>query len=277
MKLAYSSNAYRRFDLDVAIDRVAAAKYGAIEIMADRPHAWPPDTSPARAREIRERVASRGLVISNVNAFMMGAVRDFWHPSWIEPDESFRRLRVEHTIASLRLARQLGAATITTEPGGPIPDGVPREQALDWFIDGLGEALSVAEGEGVLLLVEPEPELLVENADQFLELAARMDSPAFGLNFDIGHFYCVRDDLPATIARLAKYTAHYHIEDIAATRVHEHLIPGHGAIDFHAALSAIRETGYGGWLTVELYPYLENPDGAAAEARRFLLPFLGAP
>lgn len=274
MKLAYSSNAYRRFDLDTAIDRVAAAGYGAIEIMADRPHAWPPDIHPKRAGEIRDRVASRGLAISNINAFMMCAVRDFWRPSWIEPDESYRRLRVDHTIASLRLARQLGAARITTEPGGPIPEGVPREQALDWFIEGLNEALSVAEGEGVSLLVEPEPELLVECADQFLELAARIDSPAFGLNFDIGHFYCVRDDLPATIARLAKYTAHYHIEDIAATRVHEHIIPGRGAIDFRAALTSIRATGYGGWLTVELYPYLDDPDGAANEARRFLLPLL---
>lgn len=274
MKLAYSSNAYRRFDLDAAIDRVAAAGYGAIEIMADRPHAWPPDINPKRAREIRDRVASRGLAISNVNAFMMGAVRDFWHPSWIEPDESFRRLRVEHTLASLRLARQLGALTITTEPGGPIPVGVRREQALNWFVEGLNEALSVAEGEGVLLLVEPEPELLIENADQFVELAARINSPAFGLNFDMGHFFCVRDDLPATIARLAKYTGHFHVEDIAATRVHEHLIPGRGAIDFRAALTSIRATGYDGWLTVELYPYLDDPDGAANEARRFLLPLL---
>ena len=60
-------------------------------------------------------------------------------------------------------------------------------------------------------------------------------------------------------------------EDIAATRVHEHLIPGHGAIDFPEVLEAISATEYDGWLTVELYPYLDDPDAAGREAREHLL------
>ncbi len=63
---------------------------------------------------------------------------------------------------------------------------------------------------------------------------------------------------------------HYHFEDIAATRVHKHLIPGHGAIDFAATLLEIKKTGYRGWITVELYPYIDNPDNAAREAKQYL-------
>jgi sugar phosphate isomerase/epimerase len=48
------------------------------------------------------------------------------------------------------------------------------------------------------------------------------------------------------------------------------LIPGHGAIDFLSTLSEIAKTGYDGWVTVELYPYIDNPDGAAREAREHL-------
>ena len=91
-----------------------------------------------------------------------------------------------------------------------------------------------AEKEGVLLLVEPEPGLLIETADQFEEFMKHMDSPAIGLNFDIGHHYCVKDDPGPTIERLAKHIRHIHLEDIAATRVHHHLVPGEGAIDFGA-------------------------------------------
>ena len=101
-----------------------------------------------------------------------------------------------------------------------------------------------AEKEGVLLLVEPEPGLLVETADQFLELMQHIDSPAVGMNFDIGHSYCVGDDPAPTIKRVAKYIRHFHLEDIAATRVHHHLVPGEGAIDFAGTLQAIRATGY---------------------------------
>jgi sugar phosphate isomerase/epimerase len=69
---------------------------------------------------------------------------------------------------------------------------------------------------------------------------------------------------------MASHTRHYHIEDIAATRVHQHLVPGRGAIDFSATLTAIKKSGYSGWLTIELYPYIADPDAAAREAKDFL-------
>ena len=274
MKLAYSSNAYMKYPVAEAIERIAALGYTGIEIMADAPHAWPESTTDSEIRAIRETLQGHSLAISNVNAFMMNAVGDFWHPSWIEPDLSDRRRRVEHTKRAITLARKLGAPSITTEPGGPLPEGMSRERALQAFVEGLSEVLEHAENENVLLLVEPEPDLLIENRRQFLELAERIHSPAFGLNFDIGHMYCVGEPLAETVECLKGYTKHYHVEDIAASRVHEHLVPGEGAIDFAAVLSAIRDGGYDGWLTVELYPYLQNPDGAGRAAIKHLEPLL---
>jgi sugar phosphate isomerase/epimerase len=270
LKLAYSANAYMRYSVGEAIERIAALGYEGIELMADVPHLWPQIVTEKQIDEVRSRLAANKLAIVNINAFMMNAVRDFWHPSWIEPDESFRRLRIEHTKSALILAKKLGAPNITTEPGGPMPDQMHRSVAVEIFIEGLREALSVAELCNVRLLVEPEPGLLIESAEQFEALAARIDSPMFGLNFDIGHFFCVAEPLPETVARLRQYTAHYHVEDIAATRVHEHLIPGRGAIDFREVFAAIKRTGYDGWITVELYPYLDDPDAAGREAREFL-------
>jgi len=128
-----------------------------------------------------------------------------------------------------------------------------------------------AEKEQVLLLVEPEPDLLIETADQYLEFASKISSPYLGLNFDIGHSYCVKDEPPETIRRLAKLIRHVHLEDIAATRVHHHMIPGEGAIDFGATLAALKEVGYDGWVTIELYTCHENPDSAASIARERIL------
>ena len=50
---------------------------------------------------------------------------------------------------------------------------------------------------------------------------------------------------------------------LATSGVHHHLVPGEGAIDFKATLEAIRAIGYDGWITIELYPYVEDPDAAA--------------
>ncbi len=131
-----------------------------------------------------------------------------------------------------------------------------------------------AEKEGVLLLVEPEPGLLIETADQFLEFIGHIDSPADVLNYDIGHSYCVGDEPETTIPRVARYIRHFHLEDIAPTRVHHHLVPGTGAIDFAEVVAAIRGIGYDGWLTVELYPFVDDPDAAARAARDVLRPLL---
>ncbi len=266
MRFAYSTNAYRCHSIVEAVERIAGLGFSGIELMADEPHAWPATVSSAEVRNIRNAVEAHGLQISNVNAFTMSAIRDFLHPSWIEPDADARRLRLQHTLDALRLARDLGAPSITTEPGGPLPEGMPRREATEIFLEGLTAALPVAERTGVMLLVEPEPGLLIENADQFRELASLVTSPMFGLNFDVGHFYCVGDPLADTVERMKGFTRHYHLEDIAATRVHEHLIPGRGAIDFSGVMTAIRATGYRGWLTVELYPYLDDPDSAGREA-----------
>jgi sugar phosphate isomerase/epimerase len=270
MQLAFSTNAYLNYPFSEAVGRLARIGYGGVEIMADVPHAWPAYLLPQQKQAIREALALNRLQISNINAFMMNAINDrrqkYWHPSWIEPDVNYRHVRIDHTQRALSLARELGAKCITTEPGGPVEPGASWSAALKLFVEMLKPVIEHAEKVGVLLLIEPEPGLLLETADQFLEFMQYVDSPAVGLNFDIGHFYCVNDDPAATVPRLAKYARHYHLEDIAATRVHHHLVPGEGAIDFDATLRAIAATGYAGWITVELYPYVDDPDPAARSA-----------
>jgi sugar phosphate isomerase/epimerase len=284
MQLAFSSNAYLRFSIEETIRRVAAMGYRGIELLADVPHAWPAGLLPERVEAIRRSLDDAGLTISNVNAFMMNAIADprqpYWHPSWIDPDPHYRAIRREHTKRALGLAHELGAPHITTEPGGPLAEGQSRGVAAEIFYDELMPCVEKAEQLGIGLLIEPEPELFIERFDQYLEFMERFDSPRVGLNFDIGHAYCVGEDPQDWIAAMAGHTVHYHFEDIAATRIHRHLVPGHGAINFAATLRAIHATRYDGWLTVELYPYIDSPDDAAREARDYLLRTLaevGAP
>lgn len=270
MRVAFSANAYLKFSFAEACRRVAALGYAGVEVMADVPHAWPAWMLDEQKQALRDALAANRLAVSNVNGFMMHAVNDprqrYWHPSWIEPDRHYRQIRIDHTRRCLTLARELGAPSVTTEPGGPVEPGTSWEAALRLFVEHLKPVAEHAEKEGVLLLVEPEPGLLVETADQFEELMRHLDSPAVGLNFDVGHFYCVGDEPAPTVRRLAKYVRHFHLEDIAATRVHHHLVPGEGAIDFAATFRAIRDIGYDGWITVELYPYVDDPDAAARTA-----------
>src|SRR5262245_20786846 len=236
LRLAFSTNAYLKYSFPEAVRRLAGIGYAGVEVMADVPHAWPAFLLDEQKQAIRDALRAHRLAISNVNAFMMNAINDprqrYWHPSWIEPDRHYRQIRVDHTKRALSLARELGAPCITTEPGGPVASGESWSTALKLFVEMIKPVAEHAEKQGVLLLVEPEPGLLIETAEQFLEFISHIDSPAVGLNFDIGHAYCVADDPASTIPRMARYIRHFHLEDIAATRVHHHLVPGEGAIDF---------------------------------------------
>jgi sugar phosphate isomerase/epimerase len=274
MKLAYSSNAYLNFPVEAAIARIAGLGYAALELLADVPHAWPAGLLEQQKQAIRDGLRQHGLSISNLNGFMMNAVADprqpYWHPSWIEPDPHYRAIRREHTQRALALAKELGAPSIQTEPGGPLEAGQSWQAAAGLFYDEIMPCVETAERLEVLLLIEPEPGLLIETFEQYLEFVDRIGSPWVGLNFDVGHAFCVGQDPQDWIARMAPHTKHYHVEDIAPTRRHAHLIPGRGAIDFRATLREIARTGYHGWITVELYPYIDDPDQAGREARAFL-------
>ena len=210
---------------------------------------------------------------------MMNAVADprqpYWYPSFIDPDVHYRQIRIDHTRRALSLCAELGAPHITTEPGGPI-EGLTRQEAIGLFVEVLKPLAEHAANVGVLLLIEPEPGLLLETTDEYLEVAEKVGSPSIGLNFDIGHAYCMSEDLPKQIAKMAAHTRHYHVEDISAQRVHHHLVPGKGAIDFNEVFQAIHATNYQGWVTVELYPNVDDPDNAAREAYRVIKPLIAS-
>ena len=262
------------FSIESTIEKIAGLGYSGIEVLADVPHAWPAGLLDERKQSIRDSLSSHNLQISNVNAFMMNAVADprqpYWHPGWTDPDPHYRAIRREHTKRALGLAKDIGAPNVTTEPGGLLTKDQTRKQASDIFYEELMPCIEVAEKLDVPLLIEPEPELFIETFEQYLEFMDRIDSRMTGLNFDIGHAFCVNQDPQDWVAKMAPHTRHYHFEDIAPTRVHKHLIPGRGAIDFGATLQAIEATGYDGWVTVELYPYIDEPDDAAREAREYL-------
>ncbi|MCX7405625.1 MAG: sugar phosphate isomerase/epimerase [Planctomycetia bacterium] len=275
LQLAFSSNAYLDVPIEQAIERIAGIGYKGIELLADVPHAWPAGLLEVQKEAIRQAIARSGLAISNINAFMMNAIADprqpYWHPGWTDPDPHYRAIRREHTKRALKLAAEIGAAQISTEPGGELAVGQSRKNATDIFYDEILPCLDVAAKCGVTLMIEPEPGLLIEKFAQYLEFAERVNHPALGLNFDIGHAFCVGEDPAEWVPRMQPHTRHYHFEDIASSRVHHHLVPGEGAIDFAGVFQAIAQHTPDTWITVELYPYREKPDEAAQAARAYLL------
>jgi sugar phosphate isomerase/epimerase len=271
--LAFSTNAYKKTTLESAIDSIASLGYAGVEIMADIPHAYPPEMPPARIGSVREQIKQLGLQVSNVNAFTLFALGDTYHPTWVEDDPVKRRQRIEHTINAIKMTAALGGRTISLQPGGP-QDFLTRKEALSRYELGLLEVLPTAAAYGVVLLIEPEPGLVIQHSHECVEFLERINHPNLKMNCDLGHFYCVEEDPAAVVRKCAKWISHIHLEDIKENRVHQHRIPGEGAMDWPGIFEAIGSIGYGGWVTVELYPYELTAEDSARAAMTYLRSFI---
>ena len=278
MKLAFSTNAYKQTNLETAIESIASiriddARYTGVEIMADVPHAYPRDMFPRRIDMIREKLDRLKLSISNVNAFTLFAIGDTYHPTWIDDNPLAVEQRVDHTHSVIGMSAALGAKTISLQPGGPL-GRIDRQVALGRYREGLETLLPYAQQHGVMLMIEPEPGLLIQHSWECIEFLEQINHPNLKMNCDLGHFYCVNEDPAEVVRACAKWIAHVHLEDIKENRVHQHHIPGTGAMDFAGIFGALREVGYGGWVTVELYPFEMTPEMAARRALEYLRGFV---
>jgi sugar phosphate isomerase/epimerase len=233
------------------------------------PHAYPPQEQDVV--RIRTLLSENNLEISNLNAFTLYAIGDTYHPSWIEEASELRQIRFDHTINCIELASKLRCKNISTEAGGPFSKETNNQAVLMRRFAKEVNALSrFAERHGVKVLIEPEPGLLLETSRDFLSFIKNIKSDYIRLNFDIAHFYCTREDPTEVVYRLSDFIEHFHLSDIASNRIHNHLILGQGSINIKPVFKAISELGYKGFVTVELYPYQNNPEHAATVSYDFL-------
>ena len=97
MIFGYSTNAFIKFSLAEAVDRIAALGFQGVEIMCDRPHLYPPDFDDEERLSLKNLLNTRKLKVTNLNSFTLFAVGNTYLPSWIEPGKERRRQRIEHT------------------------------------------------------------------------------------------------------------------------------------------------------------------------------------
>ncbi|MDF1590168.1 MAG: sugar phosphate isomerase/epimerase [Desulfobacterales bacterium] len=273
MRFGYSTNAFVKFSLPEAIQKIAGLDFRAVEIMADRPHLYPPDFNEADLARLKGVLDDNSLTVTNLNSFTLFAVGDTYLPSWIEPEKERRKTRIRHTRACLKIADYLNCKNISVPPGGPL-DGISRKIAMARFYRGLEKVVPLAESLDVKILVEPEPRLLLENTREFLDFIKDVQSAAVGINFDIGHFFCAGEDPGRAFETLFQWVGHVHVEDIAPDRSHNHLIAGQGAIAFPDVFKTMARLGYQGDISLELYPYVDIPEEAGRKSLSYLRPIL---
>lgn len=271
-RFAYSTNAYTKWPLERAIADVRDRGFDGVEILADVPHAWP---KTADVEAIKRALA--GFPISNLNAnTAIGLESEVIdpssaHPSIIDPDLGRRKKKIEYVKSAIDLARAIGAPSVCTATGPQAP-GQPSSKASALCFDAFEQILAYAERKPeVRIGVEYEPGFFVGGMRDALRLINELDHPLLGVNLDLGHAQCEGENLVETIEAFRARIWNVHLEDIKK-RVHQHLVPGEGDIDFARVRKALDRIGYDRFVTLELYPYKDDPGGAGARGLAHLRP-----
>lgn len=288
-RLSFGSNAFTNgdFTLEEAIRAIAREGYRAVNILADTPLLWPPYPGESRIKSIKDVLKETGLVVSGINGFTAAGhygersapPGQNFGPSFSDETLKLRALKVKYTKQVIDLAVELDTRDISIS-SGYSPKGVDPEEAWCWTMEAIEEALEYAEEKGVNLNIESEPQLLIADAKDTLRILKDISSPNFGVNFDIGHFFVVGEDIPSLIRdpRLKNRINGADIEDIGLRNgkpYHHHLIFGDGVMPFEDIFCAFREIGFekDHYYTVELYSQSHRPVEAARKSMMYFREF----
>lgn len=278
MKLSFSTNAFVRHSVYDAVEKIAAAGYRGVELLADIPHLYADAISAGDLRRLKALLQGKGLQVANVNANTAAGYygREFWEPlfepSLAHPDPDRRRWRIDYTRKCIQMARVLDSPCVSITSGRMVP-GILPEQSLGLLRQSLREIVLYARECGVRLGMEYEPGLLVECYEDLISLLHDLQLPELGANLDLGHSHVLGEDPETVIGGLASRIFHIHMEDIRV-RKHYHLIPGTGDMDFRSLFQILKNNGYSGFITVELYTYPQMPEEAAIQALAYLQGFV---
>jgi len=276
MTLAFSTNAFTKFTLTEAITGIADAGFGAVEILADAPHADVRTLSDSDVRGIRQLLESRKLRVSNVNANCTFAYwkdappEPYFEPSLISPSDTMRNDRIDLIRKTLRFAREVGAQNISITSGRCLAHVTPAD-AVARLTEALRVVLDEADKQEVDIGIELEPGIYLEFVHELRDWIGRLDHPRFGANLDIGHAVVNGERIDESVFTLAGHIWNLHVEDLPG-RKHYHTIPGDGTFDWRQLRRSLEVVKYQRGVTVELYTQTADPHLAARRSYEYLAP-----
>jgi len=271
MKFAYSTRIFRLRPLSEAIEAISEAGFCAAELLADRPHAFPEDLKGAEITALNECLQRRKLKITNLNSCVSSVLGDSYHPSWIEEDWREREKRIRYTLDCLRLAAAMGIPSVSTGAGGRIPDSMDYREAWRLFLANMHRVTPLAKRLGVKLLIQTDPELLLKSSGELISFLEELEFvESLRVDFNVAHVVCAGEDPCAAWERLHPFVSHVHLCDVPENRSHRHIQLGEGVVDIPGFLRCLMETGYEGYVTIELDSHERDAEEMVSHSAQYL-------
>ena len=152
-------------------------------------------------------------------------------------------------------------------------------QERDWLVEGLRECAAYRPEVRVSLEYkpkEPRNRSYLGTAAGTLLVAQEIGLPNVGVTIDVGHALVAYESVAESIALLSRAGGrlfHMHLNDNYRLWDDDMIVGSVHAIEYLEMLYWLDRVGYDGFLSLDQYPYRENPEEAIAESIRWLRAF----
>ena len=257
---------FEGWPIERVLDYCAQVGYDGVEIAPFTLAEDIRDLAPEAVTEIRRAAEQAGIEILGLH-WLLASPKGL---SINGPDEAVREDTRDLMFALVALCRELGGSIMVFGSPGQrsLTEGDTRKALWARSVEMFRACGEEAARNGVTLALEPlttkETDFL-NTKDEAVRLIEEIGCPAVRLHLDVKAMVGQEDRPPETIIReSAAHLAHVHANDANLRG------PGFGDVDFRPLAAALKEIGYDGYVSVEVFDFSIDPVEHAQKSLNYL-------
>lgn len=260
VKKAPGVTAYQA-DLEDSYKALLENGYEGVELMVDNPSM----VDSSRIKELSDKYNLPVAMICTGEVFGQSGLT-FNHPEEEKRKEAVKRVK---DAVDLAVKLDCGIVNIGRVRGGfSLGGDHEKERALS--IEGMKAAGQYAGEKGIVIALEPVNSIaasFINTTQEGMAIVDEIGLSSFKLMLDSNHMFIDDKDLLKSIEDAKDYFVYVHLADS------NRLYPGNCKLDFEAFIKKLKEVGYDGWVSVEVF---QRPDQdiALKKSAAFLKPMI---
>ncbi len=265
MKFGICNEIFEGWEMERAMRFAKAVGYDAMEVAPFTLAKYVTEVSAERRAQIRQTAGEIGLEISAIHWVLVQT--EGMHMT--HSDEGIRKRTARYFCDLVDFCADLGGSFIVV--GSPkqrsLLPGVSLAQAWNWAREVFAPAIPRAAERDVVICLEPlaPPETdFINTAEEAIRFTQELDSPHFRIILDVKAMSSMGKPIPDIIRASAGRFAYFHANDKNLKG------PGFGDIDFKPIAEALKETGYNGYVSVEVFDFSEGAETIAKKSLEYL-------
>jgi sugar phosphate isomerase/epimerase len=265
MKFAICNEIFRDWKLDDVFAHAAKLGYDGVEIAPFTLANSVSEISGAERARIRDTARRNNIQIAGIHWLLVKPEGLYINHT----DEAVRRRTAQYFQDLVDFCADVGGRIMVA--GSPkqrnLMAGVAPGQAAEWALETFRSAARRAEERGVTICFEPLGPVetnFINTAAEAIAFVQQLNSPAFKIILDVKAMCTEPKPIPQIIRESWPHFAHFHANDKNLKG------PGFGEVDFKPIAAALKDVGYNGFVSVEVFNFEEGPEVIAARSLEYL-------